>query len=737
MKKEDDKETSPPVTKGNLVGARDWWAGGGDDSDFPITYRHRYIKPTGEAELRKPRGGFLNLTDDYVHMYTYDDLAITPWDMLSESQRDERIKKFGISGSPYKTKADAIFRDQTPKPSSAIIPKPTVENVEAEKDPNQDLVLPTNADPNRTLIVQGRNYSGGSPQPITQQNMFEVADSETTFEGSPIRRRMAIPSGNYDNPDVEDPIAKQMRKMKQYAKPSKGDGRLFTAHLNLAKEGRETRDLPKQQNGRLPMQMPIPESPNLNVTPPQNIGDTVQSVAPLPMNMAPTAPTERMLPEMRVPNISMPDISITDIDMPDLSLSEKLLQAQGMLGSLWKGAKDVGGNIMDDVASAGSTVSSFLQDKVEDIKEEVSDAVKFSKEAEETVAAKSQQLSNYLSDIFTSDSEEAEAIIPKQAPAKKSRTEAFAEMLRGSVPNMPDVALPKMQMPDISMPDLPDLPNVSMPDIATPKFSFPDVPDISMPDAPNIDRFTGYAKEVISNAVESGQSSLADLKTFFKEELVDYAKNFAERTEGIEESVHSVIDAAKDLPGLLASISSVEKEIGSVEPDLVLSPEDANPKETFEEMLIRGANSLQSGHILAGDVMYRVENGEITKRMETIVGKTTSARKGAPSKLSYAATIPEFWHNDDGSLREFETPEGLKTGPEIIEEGLAKKYSGTTPAGIYKFTNEPAKGYEKKKGYSSKLEALPGTPKNFVTTKYKGKRGKAVYKELNGIPSIP
>jgi hypothetical protein len=189
MKKEDDKETSPPVTKGNLVGARDWWAGGGDDSDFPITYRHRYIKPTGEAELRKPGGGFLGLSDAYVHMYTYDDLAITPWDMLSESQRDERIEKFGISGSPYKTKADAIFRDQTPKPSSAIIPKPTVENVEAEKDPNQDLVLPTNADPNRTLIVQGRNYSGGSPQPITQQNMFEVADSETTFEGSPIRSK--------------------------------------------------------------------------------------------------------------------------------------------------------------------------------------------------------------------------------------------------------------------------------------------------------------------------------------------------------------------------------------------------------------------------------------------------------------------------------------------------------------------------------------------------------------------
>jgi hypothetical protein len=391
------------------------------------------------------------------------------------------------------------------------------------------------------------------------------------------------------------------------------------------------------------VQMPIPESPNLNVTPPQNIGDTIQSVAPLPMNMAPTAPTERMLPEMSMPDISMPDISMPDIDMPDLSLSEKLLQAQGMLGSLWEGAKDVGGDIMDDVASAGSTVSSFLQDRVEDIKEEVSDAVKFSKEAEETVAAKSQQISNYLSDIFTSDSEEAEAIIPKQAPAKKSRTEAFAEMLRGSVPDMPDVALPKMQMPDISMPDLPDMPDdVSMPDLEVPKVSLPDMPDISMPDMPDVGAFTGYAKEVISDAVESGQSSLSDLKNFFKGELIDYAKDFKETGENIKEGINSVIDAAKDLPDLLSSIADVEEEVKKergdsgapgpppeVEPDLVLSPEDANPKETFEEMLIRGANSLQSGHILAGDVMYRVENGEITKKMETIIGKNTALHKGA------------------------------------------------------------------------------------------------------------
>ena len=474
------------------------------------------------------------------------------------------------------------------------------------------------------------------------------------------------------------------------------------------------------------VQMPMPESPNLNVTPPQDIGDTIQSVAPQPMDMAPAAPAERMLPEM-----SMPDISMPDIDMPDLSLSEKLLQAQGMLGSLWEGAKDVGGDIMDDVASAGSTVSSFLQDRVEDINEEVTDAIKFKKEAEETVAAKSQQISNYLSDIFTPDSEEAEPISPEQAPAEKSRTEAFAEMLRGvQVPDMPDVALPKMQMPDVSVPDLPDmpdLPDVSMPDLEVPKVSLPDMPDISMPDMPDVGAFTGYAKEVISDAVESGQSSLSDLKNFFKGELIDYAKDFKETGENIKEGINSVIDAAKDLPDLLASISSVEKEIGSVEPDLVLSPEDANPKETFEEMLVRGANSLQSGHILDSSkgVMYRIENGEIIKKMETIVGKNTALHKGAVAQLSYGTKFKENWYNGDGSLRKFETPEGLKTGPEIKREGLWEKYGGgATAAGIYEFTSQPVKGYEKYTGYNSYLKALPGTPTNFVKTKYRGEDGK-------------
>jgi hypothetical protein len=527
------------------------------------------------------------------------------------------------------------------------------------------------------------------------------------------------------------------------------------------------------------VQMPIPEAPELNIAPPQAIGDTIPEVAPLPIEATPEAPSQGM-----VPDLSMPDISMPDIDMPELSLSEKLLQAQGMLGSLWEDAKDVGEGIIDDVASAGSTVSTFLQDTVEDINEEVTDAIKFKKEAEETVAAKSQQISNYLSNIFTPDSEEAEPTSPEQAPAKKSRTEAFAEMLRGSVPDMPDmpeltgspvdalmnpiglsvglpvagamglydklkgievpdlpdVTLPKMQMPDVSIPDLPDLPDVSMPDIEVPKVSLPDMPDISMPDMPDVGEFTGYAKEVISDAVESGQSSLSDLKNFFKGELIDYAKDFKETGENIKEGIDSAIDAAKDLPELLSSIADVEKEVKKergdsgapgpppeVEPDLVLSPEDAAPKETFEEMLVNAANNLESGHILdsTNGVMYRIENGEITKKMETIVGKNTALHKGAVPQIAYAAKFRKNWYNENGSLRMFETPEGLKSGPEIKKEKLWEKYGGgSTTAGIYEFTHQPIKGYEKYPGYNSYLRALPGTPTNFTQTTYRDEDGK-------------
>jgi hypothetical protein len=41
-----------------------------------------------------------SLFGDRISLYKYDPLAITPWDMLNESQRKERVKKYGKDGTP-------------------------------------------------------------------------------------------------------------------------------------------------------------------------------------------------------------------------------------------------------------------------------------------------------------------------------------------------------------------------------------------------------------------------------------------------------------------------------------------------------------------------------------------------------------------------------------------------------------------------------------------------------------
>jgi len=113
-KKGTDPNSSPPTRKGNLVGAKDWWHGGGDDDDFPTTYRHRFIDPQGEAELTAtPRDSSrisksLGLNERQVHIYTYDDLAITPFDMLTPEQKKMRVEKYGSKGVP-----DSYIKNQT------------------------------------------------------------------------------------------------------------------------------------------------------------------------------------------------------------------------------------------------------------------------------------------------------------------------------------------------------------------------------------------------------------------------------------------------------------------------------------------------------------------------------------------------------------------------------------------------------------------------------------------------
>jgi hypothetical protein len=92
--------------KGLLKGATDWKLGGGEDKDFAKQYIHPNIKPQFAGELYgTPTGvGTIDETETpAVYSFAYDDLAITPWDMLNEIERIERVKKYGVEGTPFDT----------------------------------------------------------------------------------------------------------------------------------------------------------------------------------------------------------------------------------------------------------------------------------------------------------------------------------------------------------------------------------------------------------------------------------------------------------------------------------------------------------------------------------------------------------------------------------------------------------------------------------------------------------
>ena len=85
--------------KGKFIGTSDWLSGGGDDYGFPMQYIHPDIAPQYEGDL-VPKDGDRN-KNPFVYSFGYDELAITPWDMLTPQQQKDRLKKYGTSGTPY------------------------------------------------------------------------------------------------------------------------------------------------------------------------------------------------------------------------------------------------------------------------------------------------------------------------------------------------------------------------------------------------------------------------------------------------------------------------------------------------------------------------------------------------------------------------------------------------------------------------------------------------------------
>jgi hypothetical protein len=64
---------------------------------------------------------------DAVTQYQYDPLAVTPWDMLTDKEKDKRIDKYGTSGTPYDD--PKYTKTKTKKRQPAPDPMPTLQYV--------------------------------------------------------------------------------------------------------------------------------------------------------------------------------------------------------------------------------------------------------------------------------------------------------------------------------------------------------------------------------------------------------------------------------------------------------------------------------------------------------------------------------------------------------------------------------------------------------------------------------
>lgn len=409
-----------------------------------------------------------------------------------------------------------------------------------------------------------------------------------------------------------------------------------------------------------------PKSPDAVVTPPKI---TVEDVPPSMPDIE--MPTVEM-PEMPSMDISMPDISVPDISMPDVNLPNVDLPTYE-----------------DRVAK-----NKAVQDKV--------------KSALGSLADLLPNLPEINFPDFNTPTYEDRVNRNKVVQDKAKRA---AKKFRDFIPDLPDVNLPDVDFPSYEdrvernkvvqdksrnllesfgeyLPDLPEMPNMQP------------VVDRLIEDGND---FIYSAKSEVLEAIDSGTSSLSELKDYLGDMAEDSYSQRLGKNESIQNKVRGTIDKVKSKFELPEAIDAIEKVI---------------KEETFEEMLVRGAQDLNTGVILADDQMYVMKDGVPIKKMPTIVGTSTDTRKGKPDELGYAASLSRLAKNDDGSIRKWETPEGLKTTEEVKRESLFYEYGAGTPAGVYKFTNRPSKGYENYEGYSSGLEAYPGTPENVTYAKY-------------------
>tara|TARA_B110000879_G_scaffold212962_1_gene312248 strand:+ start:3195 stop:8552 length:5358 start_codon:yes stop_codon:yes gene_type:complete len=109
----------------------------------PMGLYDRRISPQSIAQYRDDDG--VSIKGDHVTLAKYDPLAVTPWDMLDDDQQQERLDKYGASGTPFDSSlkpkgttdpnisVDVRFRNMGINPSFANRKKVAMEEMGMEK----------------------------------------------------------------------------------------------------------------------------------------------------------------------------------------------------------------------------------------------------------------------------------------------------------------------------------------------------------------------------------------------------------------------------------------------------------------------------------------------------------------------------------------------------------------------------------------------------------------------------
>jgi len=137
----------------------------------PAVFFSPYILPQGV------RSYFSSNLRDISVSPQYDPLAVTPWDMLTPAQQQERLKKYGTSGTPYN-------KTNKPQPSNKQSkPQPPV-----KKNTGHELVQEITPKP-KPQLTHGVDHIN----PITQNHILQLA-------------RNIIPrqTENVDVPQIQD-----------------------------------------------------------------------------------------------------------------------------------------------------------------------------------------------------------------------------------------------------------------------------------------------------------------------------------------------------------------------------------------------------------------------------------------------------------------------------------------------------------------------------------------------------